>query len=152
VHLNNYRGWRNNKMVVLKHEQMVIDALVDNGIVDAKTIRELMVELISRIGMELLTPDGTVPWTNPNAAYCFIPGNRGVTCSAIIQTSHIAMHVWDECQPAKFHLDVYSCSKLDPDAVFAWMADHFAPVSAQGYFIDRDNDKVTIKNEIVKVW
>ena len=140
------------KPVVLKHEQLVIDALVRNGIVDSSRIRELMIELVDRIGMKLLEPDGTGPWTNPNASYCTIPGNRGVTCSAIIETSHIALHVWDEPNPAKFHLDVYTCSCLDPEWVFGWMADHFDPVSAHGYFIDRDNDRVTIKGEINKVW
>ena len=25
-----------------------------------------------------------------------MPGNRGITAVAIIETSHIAMHIWDE--------------------------------------------------------
>ena len=39
-----------------------------------------------------------------------MPGNRGVTAFAIIETSHIAMHIWDEPNPALVQLDVYTCA------------------------------------------
>ena len=29
-----------------------------------------------------------------------MPGNRGITAVAIIETSHITMHIWDEPNPA----------------------------------------------------
>lgn len=138
--------------VVLKHEHMIIDALVRKANVDSTVIRVLVAELVERIGMKLLVPDGMGPWTNPVASYCSIPGNRGVTCTAIVETSSCVLHAWDECYPHKFHLDVYSCSDLDVEAVFAWMADHFEPISAQGFFLDRDHDRIVVKNEIVKVW
>ena len=32
----------------------------------------------------------------------------------MIETSHIAIHVWDEPVPAMMQLDVYSCAEFDP--------------------------------------
>ena len=32
---------------------------------------------------------------------------------AIIETSHIAMHIWDEPKPALMQFDVYSCGEFD---------------------------------------
>jgi S-adenosylmethionine/arginine decarboxylase-like enzyme len=43
----------------------------------------------------------------PYVKYCNMPGNRGITAIAIIETSHIAMHIWDEPKPALMQMDVY---------------------------------------------
>ncbi len=40
--------------------------------------------------------------------------NRGITAISVIETSHIAMHVWDEPQPALMQLDIYSCAEFNP--------------------------------------
>ena len=49
----------------------------------------------------------------PYVKYCNMPGNRGITAVAIIETSHIAMHIWDEPKPALLQMDVYSCGEFD---------------------------------------
>jgi S-adenosylmethionine/arginine decarboxylase-like enzyme len=36
----------------------------------------------------------------PYVKYHDVPGNRGITGAAIIETSHIVMHVWDEVFPS----------------------------------------------------
>jgi S-adenosylmethionine/arginine decarboxylase-like enzyme len=41
----------------------------------------------------------------PIAKYLDVPGNRGLTVAAIIETSHIVMHCWDECSPGLMQLD-----------------------------------------------
>jgi S-adenosylmethionine/arginine decarboxylase-like enzyme len=35
----------------------------------------------------------------PYVKYSHMVGNRGITGAAIIETSHIVMHVWDEPEP-----------------------------------------------------
>ena len=49
----------------------------------------------------------------PYVKYCNMPGNRCITAVAIIETSHIAMHIWDEPKPALLQMDVYSCGEFD---------------------------------------
>ena len=54
----------------------------------------------------------------PYVKYCNMPGNRGITAVAIIETSHIAMHIWDEPKPALMQMDVYSCGEFDVTQIF----------------------------------
>ena len=90
--------------------------------------------LVDAIGMKLVD----LP-NNPNCFYMDTPGNRGLTCVGIIETSHIALHCWDETDPGLFQLDVYSCTAFDPQRV----VDHFMcfdPVRIEHKFLDRDSE------------
>ena len=73
----------------------------------------------------------------PYAKYCEVPGNRGVTCVTIIETSHVAIHVWDEDDPSVVQLDVYTCSDLDKDTVFDALK-IFKPNKIDYKFLDRE--------------
>ena len=53
----------------------------------------------------------------PYVKYCKMEGNRGITGIAVIETSHIAIHVWDEPNPALMQIDVYSCAEFDVDQI-----------------------------------
>ena len=48
----------------------------------------------------------------PYASYVTKDGNRGLTCVVMIETSHIALHVWDEPYPAEIQFDLYTCGEL----------------------------------------
>ena len=73
----------------------------------------------------------------PNAHYVYDKGNRGLTCLAVLSTSHIALHTWDEVSPALLQLDVYSCSDLDKKIVFKHI-EQFEPKEINYVTIDRD--------------
>ena len=62
----------------------------------------------------------------PYLKYCENIGNRGLTAVTIIETSHMAMHVWDEDNPALIQLDVYSCKDLDEEIVFSYLYKFYA--------------------------
>ena len=49
----------------------------------------------------------------PFASYVNNIGNRGITGFVMIETSHIAIHIWDEPDPALVQFDVYSCADFD---------------------------------------
>ena len=53
----------------------------------------------------------------PYVKYCNVEANRGITGIAVIETSHIAIHVWDEPNPALMQIDVYSCAEFDVDEI-----------------------------------
>ena len=55
----------------------------------------------------------------PYASYVSKEGNRGVTGVVMIETSHIAIHVWDEIDPALVQCDVYSCAEFSSNEVLA---------------------------------
>ena len=72
-------------------------------------LRGWMANLIMRQGMKILS--------GPHVEHVDVPGNRGLTGVAIIETSHVAIHIWDEQSPALVQLDFYTCGTLDKDAV-----------------------------------
>ena len=89
-----------------------------------------MNRLIEKIGMKVMM--------GPFAKYLNVEGNRGLTAVAIIETSHIALHVWDEDDPALVQLDVYTCGNLDPyDVVNA--IQEFEPTKIEMKYLDREN-------------
>jgi S-adenosylmethionine/arginine decarboxylase-like enzyme len=90
-----------------------------------------MKKLVDKIGMKILM--------GPYAVYSDMVGNRGLTAVTIIETSHIAMHVWDEVDPALMQLDVYTCSTLDIEDVFEALKE-FDPILIEYKYIDREHE------------
>ena len=67
----------------------------------------------------------------------YMPGNNGPTCVCIIETSHIACHVWTDVSPALIQLDIYTCGKLDREVVYDRL-EMFAPVKTEVKVFDRE--------------
>ena len=118
-------------MTPLVHKHVIIRAEVLNPPTVEKLASEHVKDLIDRIGMKLLM--------GPYAKYVSMPGNRGLTVAAIIETSHIVMHTWDECDPAMVQLDVYTCGPFEPNIVFAWLQ-QYKPTKINYKYIDREHD------------
>lgn len=53
----------------------------------------------------------------PYASYVTKDGNKGLTCIVMIETSHIALHIWDEPNPAEIQFDLYTCGDLPIDKI-----------------------------------
>lgn len=116
---------------VLEHKHLIVRAELKNPPYLPDDIKQWMRELVDLIGMNILM--------GPYAIYSDMEGNAGLTAVTIIETSHIAMHVWDEVEPALMQLDVYTCSKLDPADVFAALQ-IFEPVKIEYKYIDREHE------------
>jgi S-adenosylmethionine/arginine decarboxylase-like enzyme len=96
-----------------------------------------MQDLVEAIDMKILM--------GPYSVYSDMVGNRGLTAVTIIETSHIALHVWDECEPALAQLDVYTCSKLDVEDVFEAI-ESWNPSKVEYKYIDREHNLTLIEN------
>ena len=91
-------------MIKPQHKHIIIRALCEKPPRDCEGAVEWWNELVDSIGMAKLDIQN-----NPICGYVDTPGNAGLTICGIIETSHIAMHVWDESNPALIQLDVYTC-------------------------------------------
>jgi len=118
-------------MTPLVHKHIIIRSEVLNPPVCENIVSDQIKVLIDQIGMKLLM--------GPYAKYVDIPGNRGLTVASIIETSHIVMHTWDECDPAIIQLDVYTCGPFDPNIVFKWL-EQYQPTKIDYKYIDREFD------------
>lgn len=115
---------------LLIHKHLIIRAEVNNPPKDVEKLTEWLKDFISFIDMKIMM--------GPYVAYCDKEGNRGITGAAIIETSHIAMHVWDEPVPALMQFDVYSCAEFDPYKISQKIEKDFDVVKLDYKFLNRE--------------
>lgn len=115
--------------MALVHKHLIIWAEVNKPPTNPIFIEAWLLDVVSAIGMKVCK--------GPIAHYVDMPGNRGVTGVVIIETSHIALHVWDEPNPGLMQLDVYTCGPLDPQIIFD-MIEEFDPVKVEYTYLDRE--------------
>ena len=125
-------------MMKLEHKHLLIRAEVTDCPMkdDLGYVLGWMNKLIDRIDMKLMQ--------GPNITYVDQEGNRGITCMALIETSHIVLHIWDEQSPGLFQLDVYSCQSFDINIVLACLKESFKISKIQYKFLDRKSDLIMI--------
>ena len=93
------------------HKHLIIRAEVNSPITSEKEIKKWLRNIVKKIDMNIIK--------GPYASYVSKEGNRGVTGVVMIETSHIAIHVWDEETPALVQCDVYSCAEFSSNEVLA---------------------------------
>jgi S-adenosylmethionine/arginine decarboxylase-like enzyme len=86
------------------HNQLLINGYSDTPPTDEAFIKQWMENLVLEIDMKIIQ--------GPYTAYVTKEGNRGLTAIVMIETSHIALHVWDEDNPGMIQFDLYTCSTL----------------------------------------
>jgi S-adenosylmethionine/arginine decarboxylase-like enzyme len=99
---------------ILEHKHLIVRAEVKNPPKDPTLMDAWMSNMVEAIGMKIL--DG------PRSIYSDMEGNRGLTSSVILNTSNAVVHTWDECEPALFQCDIYSCGFLDPNIIFGLLS------------------------------
>ena len=66
-------------------------------------------------------------------------GNSGLTAIVLIETSHIAFHIWDQVDPGLLQFDLYTCKDLDLDEVMEALNEGFDIVSMDWVLYDRED-------------
>ena len=103
---------------------------------DLNKVSDWIRSLIKKIQMKLLA--------GPYTTYVNELGNKGMTSVAIIETSHIALHIWDETNPGLMQLDVYSCADFYPQDVFDEVEEMFDTKKIEYKFLDREKELVEV--------
>tara|TARA_R110000824_G_scaffold1634_6_gene8058 strand:- start:1533 stop:2120 length:588 start_codon:yes stop_codon:yes gene_type:complete len=138
---------------VLVHKHLIIRAEAVKPPVEISFLTNWLQDFIKSIKMKVLM--------GPYVVYHNVPGNRGITGAAIIETSHIIMHVWDEPSPALMQFDVYSCGEFEPEEICKKIQKDFDVIKIEYKFLDRETElkdiaggrtiqKARIKDLIVK--
>ena len=116
---------------LLEHKHLIVQATVKNPPKDPAYIEQWTKELVEAIGMKIAK--------GPIAFYSTMEGNVGLTCMTIIETSHIALHVFEDANPCLLEFDLYTCSTLDVQQVLKFL-DEFQPLEVYYMFLDREFD------------
>ena len=111
------------------HKHLVIKSEVNSPLTNPLQANKFLESLIDKIHMKTMY--------GPVARYCEVEGNRGITCFAIIETSHIVIHIWDEPTPGILQLDIYSCKEFDLNEVILHLEEYFTISKMQYKFLDR---------------
>lgn len=121
--------------MALVHKHLIIRAETKNTPRDPSWAHGWLSELVGKIGMKICQ--------GPITAYVDVVGNAGLTGVVIIETSHIAMHVWDETDPGLMQLDVYTCGPFDTDIIFEELK-QFDPVKVEYKYLDREHGLIEV--------
>ncbi len=101
-----------------------------------------MKQLVSDIDMKIIQ--------GPYASYVSKEGNRGLTATVMIETSHIALHVWDEEQPGLIQFDLYTCSTLPVPTVIE-SVDKYMGLEKYWYMVmERRNGFNVLETKVVE--
>ena len=115
---------------LLVHKHLIIRAEAMQAPTKEEKLKKWFEEFIRSIDMKI--------FMGPYVKYCDMPGNRGITAVAIIETSHIAMHIWDEVNPALMQFDVYSCGELDVENICNKIKEDFEITKIEYKFLNRE--------------
>ena len=121
---------------LLVHKHLIVRAEAVKPPMDESFLKDWMMDFIRSINMKVLM--------GPYVIYHNVPGNRGITGAAIIETSHIVMHVWDEPNPALMQFDVYSCGEFDPKKICNKISEDFDIRKIEYKYLNRETGLVDL--------
>jgi S-adenosylmethionine/arginine decarboxylase-like enzyme len=130
---------------MIYHKHLLVNAKISNPVKSEAQGIEFLTNLVDKIDMKIIK--------GPFASYVNVEGNRGLTGIVMIETSHIAFHIWDEIRPGLIQFDLYTCGQLELDKVLSIFKETFDIVTLDYILFDRENGFVeessgTIDNQI----
>ncbi len=107
----------------------------NNALKDESDVSTFLEDIVNALDMNIAS--------GPHVKYIDQEGNRGATGIVIIETSHCAIHIWDEPDPCLIQFDVYTCGELIPKVIFVEVQDtpsgKFKTPKKLEFVVDRAN-------------
>jgi len=116
---------------MIYHKHLLVNAKVHDPIDTEQQGIDFLKNLVEKIDMKIVQ--------GPFASYVNKKGNRGLTAVVMIETSHIAFHIWDEADPALVQFDLYTCGSLELEKVLQIFKQTFKVDSLEFVLFDREN-------------
>ena len=119
------------KPILREHKHVIVRAYVNNPPREAIALSDWCCEVIDLVGMKVIG--------GPLVVYSDMEGNKGHTAVAILDFSHLSIHVWDEVSPSLIEFDLFSCGEFDPQIVIDKINKDFQIVKHNYMILDRDS-------------
>ena len=113
------------------HKHLLLRGMITDAPTSEEVVIDWLRDFVDRIGMKVVQ--------GPFASMIMEEGNRGLTASVMIETSHIAFHIWDEMEPSLIQFDLYTCSELNVNYVLDTLGSFFKFTEYQYMVLDREN-------------
>lgn len=117
-------------MKTILHKHLMVRGFANKPPTDSEITHYWLKQLVDKINMKIIR--------GPFVSYVEAAGNRGTTAVVMIETSHIAFHVWDEKDPALVQFDLYTCSTLNTEIVLQELEKFFDMKDYQYLLFDRE--------------
>jgi S-adenosylmethionine/arginine decarboxylase-like enzyme len=124
---------------MIQHKHLIVNALIERPITEETEAERFLSNIVHQIRMK--------PIIKPKAKYVNAEGNRGMTACILIETSHIAFHIWDEKDPAELRFDLYTCGSLDAAFVHVLLDYQFGIIQSTWQLLDRESDITLITRQ-----
>lgn len=111
------------------HKHLLLRGMITNAPTSEEVVIDWLRKFVDRIGMKIVQ--------GPFASMITEEGNRGLTASVMIETSHIAFHIWDEMEPSLIQFDLYTCSDLNVNYALNEITSFFNFTEYQYMVLDR---------------
>ncbi len=112
------------------HKHLLIRGMITNAPTSEQVVIDWLRDFVEKIGMNIVQ--------GPFATMITKEGNRGLTASVMIETSHIAFHIWDEMEPSLLQFDLYTCSDLKINYTLDLITSFFNFTEYQYMVLDRE--------------
>ena len=122
---------------MIEHKHLILNGFIERPFTKQYEAKRFLNQLVKVIGMKKII--------DPVAKYVRSEGNRGMTAAILIETSHIAFHIWDEQWPAKIRFDLYTCGSLDAHQVLQFLDQHLGFREVQWILLDRESGFVHLE-------
>lgn len=116
---------------MIYHKHLLVNAKVKDPINTEQEGIDFLTNLVNQIDMKIIK--------GPFASYVDKDGNKGLTAIVMIETSHIAFHIWDEIDPGLIQFDLYTCGQLELNKVLSIFKDTFNVVNMEYVLFDREH-------------
>jgi len=113
------------------HKHLMLRGFITDPPKETQVVIDWLRGFIDFLGMKILQ--------GPFSSYVGAKGNEGLTAVAMIETSHIAFHIWDTTDPALIQFDVYTCGCLDVAATLQELESFFNFDSYEYLVYDRED-------------
>jgi S-adenosylmethionine/arginine decarboxylase-like enzyme len=131
-----------------RHIHLLVKAEVRRPLLTCFAAKEFLREAVRLVGMNIIS--------GPDAVYGAIPGNEGVSATAVLDYSTTTLaQSWDPAlmppstlhewphrvdRPPLLQFDLYTCGKTEPTLkLFRPLFDRLEPISLSALAIDRDS-------------
>lgn len=123
---------------MLEYKHLIIRAELDNCPDNPEWVHEWLVNLVETIGMNIL--DG------PHVKRVdTVIGNIGCTGVVVIETSHVAVHFWEETGLMQF--DIFTCGSMNVELIWP-LLECMEPSKVQWKLLDREKGLVTVADNL----
>lgn len=96
------------------HKHLMVNGITNTPPTSKRDLKKWLRKLVHDVGMYRIG--------GPFVRYVKAPGNKGLTAVVMIETSHIALHIWEESDQPYFRFDLYTCGPLNHASVIKSVA------------------------------